>query len=140
MIRRNGGIFKGFWIRYAVPAWVGSAPMTRRPLKSSRRSWTGWNLSLIHIWIYLGKQGFHQGEIGELKLSGFLDFSPEIAVRQLCQMCIRDRSLAGAAPKPFQQKVAALKQESIAHPSEETDQNSTCLLYTSRRPVSCLLP
>lgn len=34
--------------------------------------------------IYLGKQGFHQGEIGELKLSGFLDFSPEIAVRQLC--------------------------------------------------------
>ena len=31
------------WIRYAVPAWAGSAPMTRQRLKSSRRSWTGWN-------------------------------------------------------------------------------------------------
>lgn len=40
---RNGGIFKDFWIRYAVPAWAGSAPMTRQRLKSSRRSWTGWN-------------------------------------------------------------------------------------------------
>ena len=40
---RNGGIFKGCWIRYAVPAWAGSAPMTRQRLKSSRRSWTGWN-------------------------------------------------------------------------------------------------
>ena len=39
----NGGIFKGCWIRYAVPAWAGSAPMTRQRLKSSRRSWTGWN-------------------------------------------------------------------------------------------------
>ena len=28
---------------YAVPAWAGSAPMTRQRLKSSRRSWTGWN-------------------------------------------------------------------------------------------------
>lgn len=40
---RNGSIFKGCWIRYAVPAWAGSAPMTRQRLKSSRRSWTGWN-------------------------------------------------------------------------------------------------
>ena len=30
-------------IRYAAPAWAGSAPMTRQRLKSSRRSWTGWN-------------------------------------------------------------------------------------------------
>lgn len=37
------GIFKGCWIRYAAPAWAGSAPMTRQRLKSSRRSWTGWN-------------------------------------------------------------------------------------------------
>lgn len=42
-MERNGGIFKGCWIRYAVPAWAGSAPMTRQRLKSSRRSWTGWN-------------------------------------------------------------------------------------------------
>ena len=28
---------------YAEPAWAGSAPMTRQRLKSSRRSWTGWN-------------------------------------------------------------------------------------------------
>ena len=34
---------KGCWIRYAAPAWAGSAPMTRQRLKSSRRSWTGWN-------------------------------------------------------------------------------------------------
>ena len=27
----------------AVPAWAVSAPMTRRPLKSSRKSWMGWN-------------------------------------------------------------------------------------------------
>lgn len=39
----EGGIFKGCWIRYAAPAWAGSAPMTRQRLKSSRRSWTGWN-------------------------------------------------------------------------------------------------
>ena len=34
---------QGLWIRYAAPAWAVSAPMTRRPLKSSRKSWTGWN-------------------------------------------------------------------------------------------------
>ena len=34
---------QGRWIRYAAPAWAGSAPMTRQRLKSSRRSWTGWN-------------------------------------------------------------------------------------------------
>ena len=34
---------QGRWIRYAVPAWAGSVPMTRQRLKSSRRSWTGWN-------------------------------------------------------------------------------------------------
>ena len=40
---RNGGIFKDCWIRYAVPAWAGSALMTRQRLKSSRGSWTGWD-------------------------------------------------------------------------------------------------
>ena len=34
---------QGLLIRYAVPAWAGSAPMTQQRLKSSRRSWTGWN-------------------------------------------------------------------------------------------------
>ena len=40
---RNGGIFKGCWIRYAVPAWAVSAADDPAAVESSKRSWTLWN-------------------------------------------------------------------------------------------------